>query len=1521
MAVYITTQSSSAVASLCISSGNLSSLAVESCSGSRNSSLPVGMPCAFYSQQNQRAQETNARGITCFECGVQGHYKSECPKLKDGNQGNRARNGNAVARAYAVGTARTNPNSNVLTVMSDASSAVTYTSVYMDSEPWIIYREDSAETRPPRVIVYGYDGLPTQPVAPPSPDYVPGPEHLPSPDYVPGPKHTPSTIEIPYVSEPEYLEYLAPSDDEAPLEDQPLPADASSIAASPDYVADSDPKEEPDDDQADYPADRGDGDDEPSNDDNDDDTDDEDPEEEPFEEDEEEHPALADSSAVPIRDLILLARETEALEAVEHTHEPGSPISIPFSQTRLRRARKTVRPKPPMSASIEACIARQATLLSPPLPIPSLPLPLPSLLTTSPTDTGAPLGYRAAGIRMRALLLSTSHRTDILEADMPPQKKACLTAPYLGFEIGKSSAAGAVRQPGPTESDLRRCRVVQVGYGITDTWDEILDKMIEIAPTTLEGVNERVTELDTTVRQRTDVFEVHFEDAQFDRALLRARVNTLFRDRPDHRHTTMLMDREAMYSREAWAFSMDRSLAIIAHVKTLKTQVTALTTQTTSLQTQLTMALRRIEDVAYAMLWAALKRMITDKYCPRGEIQKLEYEYWNLKVKGVDLLNYNHRLQELALMCDRMFLEESTKVERYIGGLPDMIHGSVKASKPQSMQEVIEFATEMMDKKMLTYAERQAEHKRKFDDILRNTQHQQQPPKRNNVARAYTVGQRDRKPYGGTKPLCPKCNYHHDKPCALKCTNCKKIGHLARDCKGRPAAANNNNNQNNNNNNNQKAQGATTRGITCYECRVLGHYKSDCPKLNNGNQENRARNGNAVARAYAVGTAETNPNSNVVTGTFLLNNRYALVLFDTGADRSFVSTRFSSLIDIIPTTLDHGYDVELVDGRIIWVNNLIRGCTLNFLNHPFNIELMPVEMGSFDVIIDINWFVKYHAVIVCDEKLVRVPFGDEILIFHGDRSINGHESRLNIISCTKTQRYLLKGCPIFLAHVTTKEAEDKSKEKPPKDVPIVQEFPEVFPEDLPGIPPTRQVEFQIDLVPGAAPVTWVPYRLSPSEMKELSDQLKELADKGFIRPSSSPWGALVLFVKKKDGSFRMCIDYRELNKLTVKNRYPLPRIDDLFDQPQGSSVYLKIDLRSGYHQLRVREKTFRKPLSKTLDTDIMNFKLCLGAVLMQREKVIAYGSRKLKVHEKNYTTHDLELGAVVFALKISRHYLYGTKCTVFTDHKSLQHILDQNELNMRQRRWLELLSDYDCEICYHPGKANVLADVLSRKERIKPLWVYALVMTIGLDLPKQILEAQTEAMKPENLKSEDMGCMLIENSKDPEKPKKEKLERHADETLSKPLEFQVGDQVMLKVSPWKGVVHFGKRGKLNPRYIGPFKVLAKVGTIAYRLKLPKQLSIVHSTFHVSNMKKCLFDEPLAISLDEVHIDDKLCFVKEPVEVMDREVKRLKQSHILIIKVRWNSRRSPEFTWEREDQFRKKYPQLFIANAPSTNVAS
>ncbi|GKE65537.1 putative reverse transcriptase domain-containing protein [Tanacetum coccineum] len=318
-----------------------------------------------------------------------------------------------------------------------------------------------------------------------------------------------------------------------------------------------------------------------------------------------------------------------------------------------------------------------------------------------------------------------------------------------------------------------------------------------------------------------------------------------------------------------------------------------------------------------------------------------------------------------------------------------------------------------MDKRIRTFVERQTENKRKQDN---NQQPQQQHQnKRQNTGRAYAARTVKNTQYGGSKPLCSKCNYHRDGPCAPKCHKCNKVGHFARD--------------------------------------FQRHFKRECPKLkNNNNRGNQVGCGNAPSKVYAVGHAGTNPESNVMTGMFLLNNRYDSILFDTGADRSFVSTAFSSQINITPIALDHYYDVELADGRIIGLNTILRGCTLNILNHPFNINLIPIEHGSFDAIIGMDWLVKYQAIIVCAKNIVRIPWGNETLIVHGDGSNRGHEARLHIISYSKTHEYMLKGCPVFLAHVTTKDVEDKSEKKRLEDVLIVQDFPKVFPEDFLGLP-------------------------------------------------------------------------------------------------------------------------------------------------------------------------------------------------------------------------------------------------------------------------------------------------------------------------------------------------------------------------------------------------------------------------------------------------------------------------------------
>ncbi|GJY61065.1 putative reverse transcriptase domain-containing protein [Tanacetum coccineum] len=359
------------------------------------------------------------------------------------------------------------------------------------------------------------------------------------------------------------------------------------------------------------------------------------------------------------------------------------------------------------------------------------------------------------------------------------------------------------------------------------------------------------------------------------------------------------------------------------------------------------------------------------------------------------------------MLCTKMVLEEEDRVEKFIGGLPDNIQGNVIAAEPTRLQDAVRIANNLMDQKLKGYAMKNVENKRKFDNSQKENRGQQPPNKRQNVARAYTAGNNERRVYNGLLPLCNKCKFHHEGPYTVRCGKYKKVGHLTRD------------------------------------------YQNRGNKTGNKNGIGEAR-----GKAYMLGGGDANPDSNVVTGTFLLNNHYASVLFDSGADRSFVSTTFSTLLDIIPDTLDVSYADELADERISETNTVLRGCTLGLLGRPFNIDLMPIELGSFDVIIGMDWLANHYAVIVCDEKIVRIPYGDEVLIVQGDRSGKGKKSKLSITSCTKTKKYIKKGCIIFLAQVTKKETEDKSEDKRLEDVPTVRDFPEVFPEDLPGLPPT-----------------------------------------------------------------------------------------------------------------------------------------------------------------------------------------------------------------------------------------------------------------------------------------------------------------------------------------------------------------------------------------------------------------------------------------------------------------------------------
>ncbi|GJW15373.1 putative reverse transcriptase domain-containing protein [Tanacetum coccineum] len=963
--------------------------------------------------------------------------------------------------------------------------------------------------------------------------------------------------------------------------------------------------------------------------------------------------------------------------------------------------------------------------------------------------------------------------------------------------------------------------------------------------------------------------------------------------------------------------------------------------------------------------------MMIDEFCPIKEVQRLEDELRHLKLRDMNIAAYTERFNELALLCPHVVPNEKKKVELYIKRLPEIIKGETTSSRPATLNEAVRMAHALMEQKIQAKNERIAEGiKRKWENNNQgrsnnrnnndkrnnnnrnnrgnyhgNNRHNQYNQRRKDGARAMTAAQNNVADQGRPAPKCNRCGLFHFGNCPAKCTKCNKMGHKAKDCRVKGGAT-----------------GVNALPIwACYECGDRNHDRSRCSNLAD------RRGGNATGHAYALRDAEQGQGPNVVTGTFLLNNRYARVLFDFGSDKSFVSSGFSQLIDIKPVRLNISYEVELADGKLVSTNTVLRGCTLNLLNQLFEVDLMPIELGTFDVII------------------VKGNCG---------------ESRLKVVSYIKARKYIERGCHLFVAHVTEKEPKEKRLE----DVPIIRDIPEVFPDDLPGLPPPRQVEFRIELVPGAAPVARAPYRLAPSELKELSDQLKELSDKGFIRPSSSPWGAPVLFVKKKDGSFLQFLSHMidsegvhvDPSKIEAIKNWAVPTT------PTEVRQFLGL---AGYYQRFIEGfSLIAKPLTK----------------LTQKNKKYEWGEDK----EEAFQMSKQKLcSAPILAL------LEGSEDFVVYCDASIKGY----------------------------GAANVVADALSRKERENPIRVRALVMTVYPDLSEKILKAQMEAMKEENVKAENLGRLI--------KPIFEIRSdgiRYFDKRKWLPLYGGIKDLIMHESHKSKYSIHSGSDKMYQDlkklywwsnmkadiaTYVSKCLTCAKVKAEHQKLSgllqqpeipkwkwekitmdfvsgLPRTLSgydtiwvivdrLTKSAHHLPMKKidsmekltqqylkeivcrhgvpisiisdrdsrfasgfwrslqnalgtevnmstayhpktdgqsertiqtledmlracvidfgvalegrdpfwetwkvkstKFLADENLVIPLEEIQLEDKLHFIEELVEIMDREVKQLKQSRIIIVKVRWNSRRGPEYTWEREDFFKRNYPHLFSSN--------
>ena len=1103
----------------------------------------------------------------------------------------------------------------------------------------------------------------------------------------------------------------------------------------------------------------------------------------------------------------------------------------------------------------------------------------------------------------------------------------------------------------------------------------------------------------------------------------------------------------------------------------------------------------------------------------------------------------------------------------------------------------------------------------------------------------------------------------------------------------------------------------------------------------------------------------------------LVRSLPALTLFDSGASHCYMSQRFVTKHAIPTKTLDECWNVNTGSGTLK-ASETCQDCPVVIYGRQLYAHFLIIDMPSFDTVLGMDWLGTFYATIDCRQRkvLFKIPDHPEFAFLSGSSSLGPVEY--------KAER------------VTSEAMNMEVEEEMPR---VVRDFEDVFPEEVIGLPPDRCLEFSIDLVPGAQPISRAPYRMAPTELAELRNQVDDLLERGLIRPSTSSWGAPVLLVGNKDGSKRLCIDYRELNKVTIKNKYPLPRIDDIFDQLGGCKVFSKLDLRSGYHQVKVKEvdihktafrtryghyeflvmlfgatnapatfmnlmnqvfyeyldkfvvvfiddilvysrmeeehaehltivlKTLRRhqlyaklskcqfwldriaflghivsgediavdpekvkavkewPVPRTVTEirsflglagyyrkfikdfskiaraltnltkkdvpyvwtedcqqafDILKERLTeaptltipdqtggfevycdasgkgLGCVLHQHGRVVAYASRQLKNHEQNYPTHDLELATVIFALKIWRHFLLGEQVKMFTDHKSLKYIFTQKELNMRQRRWLELMADYDIDLQYHPGKVNVVPDALSRLpavtmltsqphlrrdicrmgieitrpgenatlmnlqirsgliDRIKaaqaedaklkrirsqveadlrtdfrfhedgslrygnricvpagtvrdellreahsspysihpggtkmykdlrlnywwhgmkrhvaksvttclvcqqvkaerhrvagllqplpiPEWKWEhITMNFVTGLPrsskgndaiwvivdrltksahfipyrvgqsteqltKRYMEeivrlhgipicivsdrdsrftshfwkslqvnlgtklnfstayhSQTDGQSERTIQTlEDMlrACMLdfkgswedhlhlvefaynnsyhasigmapyaamygrncrsplswddvgdrelcgpelVVKIVDVVKTIREKLRiaqdryKHWADAKRRHLEFQIGDQVFFKISLNRGLIRFGRRGKLSPRYIGPFEIQARVGEVAYKLILPPALEGVHNVFHISQLRKYVKDPSHQIDYSEIEVIPNLTFEQQPVKILDRETKRLRNKEVSLVRVMWQRESPGESTWEREDEMRAHYPHLF-----------
>ncbi|GAU38281.1 hypothetical protein TSUD_119620 [Trifolium subterraneum] len=846
---------------------------------------------------------------------------------------------------------------------------------------------------------------------------------------------------------------------------------------------------------------------------------------------------------------------------------------------------------------------------------------------------------------------------------------------------------------------------------------------------------------------------------------------------------------------------------------------------------------RRMQAAGILINWAGFREAFLLKYFPVDVQNKKEMEFLGLSQGTMSVAEYAAKFEDLIRYCPHYNNAENerSKCAKFENGLRPEIKAGI------GYQELHQFAT--LVNKSRIYEE---DNKAKYSHYKAQRERRNAGPSRSKPYDVQKGGRKGKQKInneretgrggGSNTPRCFKCGGTGHKIAECKteiqrCFRCGKPGHFANECKN---------------------------AVTCFNCSEPGHISTQCDKPKKAPGATTEK-----GKVFSLNGEDATNSDNLIRGTCVINNTILIAMIDTGATHSFIALDCAERLGLKLSPMKGKMVIELPAKDSVTTSLVVLDCPLTIFGRHFGIDLVCLPLRNMDVILGMNWLKFNQVHIDC--------LNGTVMFLEPDKDVN-----LETATAGQVKKLMNEEALVFMVCASL-----ITEEKPGvAELPVVNEFPDVFPDDISDLPPEREVEFAINVVSGTQPVSMAPYRMSAAELRELKKQIEELLEKKFIRPSVSPWGAPVLLVKKKDGSMRLCVDYRQLNKVTIKNKYPLPRIDDLMDQLVGACVFSKIDLRSGYHQIRVKADDIQKTAFRTryghyeysvmpfgvsnapgvfmeymnrifhpyLDkfvvvfiddilvysksekehaehlrivlqtlkdkklyaklskcefwlkevsflghvisnkgiavdpskvsavlqweapksvTEVRSFlglagyyrrfiegfsrialpltqltrkgqpyiwnktceenfqelkqkltsapvltlpdsndsfvvycdasKMGLGGVLMQKGKVVAYASRQLKTHERNYPTHDLELAAVVFVLKIWRHYLYGSKFEVFSDHKSLKYLFSQKELNMRQRRWIEFLKDYDFELSYHPGKANVVADALSRK--------------------------------------------------------------------------------------------------------------------------------------------------------------------------------------------------------------------------------